>query len=121
MFLILISLICILYIPMIIKYRMFQQIGHIRLANVMKKATTISTFNGVNKIHHQQNMTYITKRLLKFKTMIKIPLVSNYTFFTVIAFSNINSFKKLIFIRLKKILIKKLYHLCVYIVISTIV
>ena len=36
-------------------------------------------------------MTTITNKFLKFKPMIKLPIVANYTFFTAITFSNINS------------------------------
>ena len=60
--------------------------------------TTISTFHGDNsdithiKAQYCQIMTMITKGILKFEPVIKIPIVANYAFFTVITFSNINSF-----------------------------
>ena len=43
------------------------------------------------KQHHQIMVTIINK-ILKFKTVIKKPILANYAFFTVITFSNINPF-----------------------------
>ena len=65
---------------------------------VMNNTTLISTFNSDNskivniKTQHQQITTIITNRFLKFKSITKIPILTNYIFFTVITFSNINSF-----------------------------
>ena len=43
-------------------------------------------------IQHCQIMTAITNEIFKFQTMIKTPLVANYTFCSYIIFSNISSF-----------------------------
>ena len=40
-------------------------------------------------------MATIANKFLKFKPMIKLPIVANYTFFTAITFSNINSLIKI--------------------------
>ena len=59
--------------------------------------TIINTFNSDNnnitniKRQHHQIMTSITNRNLKFKTMIRNPVVADNTFFTIITFSNIKS------------------------------
>ena len=58
----------------------------------------INTFNSANKItafintQNRQVMETITYRILKFEPMIKKSIVANYTFFTVMTLSNINSF-----------------------------
>ena len=44
------------------------------------------------KTQHRQVMTTITDRILKFKPMIKKPIVTNHSFFIVITFSKTNSF-----------------------------
>ena len=70
----------------------------IGFANVMNNATIINTFNSDNinmpkiKIQHRQIMTTITNRILKFEPILKIPIVACKTFYTVITFSNIDSF-----------------------------
>ena len=67
----------------------------------MNNATVISIFNSdkskIDKIktQHPQIMTTFTSRILKFKPMIKKPVVANHTFFTVIIFSRINLFIRL--------------------------
>ena len=59
--------------------------------------TIINTFNSDNnnitniKRQHHQIMTSITNRNLKFKTMIRNPVVADNTLFTIITFSNIKS------------------------------
>ena len=64
----------------------------------MNNTTVINTFNSDNDSianttkQHRQIMTTGTKRILKFKPMAKKPLVTDNIFFTVITFSNINSF-----------------------------
>ena len=69
-----------------------------RFANVMNNAMVINTFNSANKItafintQNRQVMETITYRILKFEPMIKKSIVANYTFFTVMTLSNINSF-----------------------------
>ena len=74
---------------------MFQQINCIKSAQ-SANAIIISVFSSVDsniantKTPHQQTMTNVTNRLLKFNPMIKIPVVENHKFFTVITFSNIN-------------------------------
>ena len=70
----------------------------IRFANTINNTKIVNTFNNDNsnianiKTQRQQIMTTITEKFLKFKLMIKIPIVANYTFFTVITFSQSNSF-----------------------------
>ena len=58
--------------------------------------TTITKSNNSNipniKTQDHQIITTITVGILKLKPMNKKPIVGNYTFFTVITFSNINSF-----------------------------
>ena len=67
-----------------------------RFGNAMNNTTVINTFNCDNsnityiKTQHCQIMATITYRILKFELMIKKPIVTNYTFFTAITFSNIN-------------------------------
>ena len=79
------------------KHKIFQQMNCTRFANVMNNTTIINTFNSDNNImakiktQHCQLMTTIANRILKFKPMIKIVIVTNYTFFTVFTFSKINS------------------------------
>ena len=43
-------------------------------------------------MQHQQRMITNTNRVLKFEPKIRTRIVAEYTFFTVITFSNINSF-----------------------------
>ena len=58
----------------------------------------INTFNSDNnnianiKAQHQQTMTTIKNRFLKFEPMIKIPIVAGDSFFIVITFSNSSSY-----------------------------
>ena len=55
----------------------------------MNNITIINTFNSANsnvtniKTQHCSIMGTITKGILKFEPMIKIPIVANYAFFTV--------------------------------------
>ena len=69
-----------------------------RLANVMNNTTVINTFNSDNsniayiKTQHCQIMATVTYMILKFEPMIEKSILTNYTFFTVISFSNINFF-----------------------------
>ena len=64
----------------------------------MNNTAIYNTLNSDNsnianiKAQHQQIMTTIKNRFLKFEPMIKIPILSENTFFTVITFSNSNSF-----------------------------
>ena len=64
----------------------------------MNNTTVINTFNIDNsnisyiKIKHNQIMANIIYRILKLEPMIKKTIVTNHTFFTVITFSNFNSF-----------------------------
>ena len=64
--------------------------------NDMNNTTIINTFNSDNgsitkiKTQHCQIMTTITN--LKFKTMIKKPIVTNNTFFTGVTLSNVSFF-----------------------------
>ena len=58
----------------------------------MNNTRIINTFNTDNSNIANIKNNIITKRFLKFKLTIKIPIVANYTFFTVINYSNINSF-----------------------------
>ena len=44
------------------------------------------------KKQHQQIMTTIKNRFSKFRPMTEIPIKTNYIFFTVTTFRNINSF-----------------------------
>ena len=100
--------------------------------------TIISTFysgnSSVGNIDtlHQQIMTAITSKFLISKHMTKKTVLTSYTFFTANTFKRINSFAyinsivihhfyDLIFICLKKIVIKRIYHLVVYNFISIIV
>ena len=58
----------------------------------------INTFNSDNsnianiKAQHQQIMTIIKNRFLKFEPMINLPIVAGDSFFIVITFSNSNSY-----------------------------
>ena len=67
--------------------------------NVTNNTTMINPFNNNNrkiannKTQHCQIMTTITNRILKLKSMIRKSIVADNTFFTVITFSRINSFK----------------------------
>ena len=64
----------------------------------MNKTMIINTYNSDNsnianiKTQHQQIRSTITNRFLKFELMIKILIMVDDAFFTVIAFSNFNSF-----------------------------
>ena len=58
----------------------------------MNNTRIINTFNTDNSNIANIKNNIITKRFLKLKLTIKIPIVANYTFFTVINYSNINSF-----------------------------
>ena len=68
-----------------------------RFANVMNNTTISSSFNSDNsniansKTQHRQIITTITYRILKFEPLIKKPIVTNYTFCTVITTASINS------------------------------
>ena len=70
----------------------------------MNNKTIVNTFNSYNsnisktKAQYQQIMTTITNGILKFEPMIKIPMMTNHTFFTVITFSYINSFTEINYI-----------------------
>ena len=63
----------------------------------MNKTMIINTYNSDNsnianiKTQHQQIRSTITNRFLKFELMIKILIMVDDAFFTVIAFSNFNS------------------------------
>ena len=76
--------------------------------NVMNNTTIINIFNDDNsyvdniKTQHCQNMAIITKKIKKFKLMIKMPVVTIHTFFTNIPFSKINFFACIYSIRIKK-------------------
>ena len=66
----------------------------VRFANFMNNAAVIKTFNIGNsnityiKTQPCQLLATITYRIMKFKPVIKKPIMINYTFFTVITFSN---------------------------------
>ena len=68
----------------------------------MNKTTIISPFNSNSrnitkiKTQHLQIMKIITNKTSKFNQMVKIPIVTNYTFFNCISFSNIDSFTYII-------------------------
>ena len=70
----------------------------IRFANTINNTKIVNTFNNDNsnianiETQRQQIITTITEKFLKFRLMIKIPIVANYTFLTVITFSQSNSF-----------------------------
>ena len=89
---------CILYIPMTLNHKLFQQINNARFANVMNNTAIMNSFNCDNiniariKMQHHQIMTIITNRNSKLKPMVKTSTKANYTLFTVITFTNINSF-----------------------------
>ena len=67
-----------------------------RFSNVMNNTAIINTFNSDNrniayiKIQHCQIMAIVTNRILKFKPMIKKPVVADNILFTVITFTNFN-------------------------------
>ena len=69
----------------------------LRFLNIANNTTITNTYNVDNGIianikkKRRQIMRNITYRILKFKPMIKKQIVANYTFFTVIVFSDINS------------------------------
>ena len=89
---------------------------------LMKNVTIINIFNSDNS----NIAVYI---VLKFKSVIKKQIMTNYTFFTVVTFSKITSFshinsiiiQHLLYLIFKKIFIKFICHLFVYNFISTIV
>ena len=64
----------------------------------MNNTAIINSFNCDNiniariKMQHHQIMTIITNRNSKLKPMVKTSTKANYTLFTVITFTNINSF-----------------------------
>ena len=64
----------------------------------MDNTAIINSFNCDNiniariKMQHHQIMTIITNRNSKLKPMVKTSTKANYTLFTVITFTNINSF-----------------------------
>ena len=66
----------------------------------MNNTTIINIFNCDNsnitrsKTLHLPVMTTITDIILKLKSMVKNPIVNNHTFFTVITYININTFRK---------------------------
>ena len=74
--------------------------GCFGVADVTNNAMIINTFNSDNsnsakiKTQNCQIMTTITNRILKFKPMIGMTIVTNYTFLIVLTFSNIISFTK---------------------------
>ena len=76
-----------------------------RSANVMHNTAIINILNSDNSnvaninTQHCQMMTTIANRDLIFKPMIKVPIVANHTFFTIITFSRINSFNSITFNR----------------------
>ena len=83
---------------MTLNHKLFQQINNARFANVMNNTAIMNSFNCDNiniariKMQHHQIMTIITNRNLKLKPMVKTSTKANYTLFTVITFTNINSF-----------------------------
>ena len=63
----------------------------------MNNTAIINVFNnnsnsGHQKIQNQKIIATITNRFLKFKSMIKIPIMADNTFFTNIIFRNIKSY-----------------------------
>ena len=90
----------------------------------MNNTTIIKIFNSDNrnfaytKIQNCYIMATIAYRILKFESMIKIPVVANHLFFTSITFSRVNSFTYISFIVIqylkdlifKKIVIKIICH-----------
>ena len=70
----------------------------VRFANVMNNKAIINTLNSNNsyvtyiKLQHRQIVITTKYIILKFEPIIKKLIVANYTFFTVITFSNINFF-----------------------------
>ena len=64
----------------------------------MNNTTIINTFNGNNsnaanfKLQHRQIMTTIANKILKFKPMTKIPIVTSHNYFAIITFSRVHSF-----------------------------
>ena len=83
---------------MTLNHKLFQQINNARFANVMNNTAIMNSFNCDNtniariKMQHHQIMTIITNRNSKLKPMVKTSTKANYTLFTVITFTNINSF-----------------------------
>ena len=83
---------------MTLNHKLFQQINNARFANVMNNTAIMNSFNCDNiniariKMQHLQIMTIITNRNSKLKPMVKTSTKANYTLFTVITFTNINSF-----------------------------
>ena len=83
---------------MTLNHKLFQQINNARFANVMNNTAIMNSFNCDNiniariKMQHHQIMTIITNRNSKLKPMVKTSTKANYTVFTVITFTNINSF-----------------------------
>ena len=83
---------------MTLNHKLFQQINNASFANVMNNTAIINSFNCDNiniariKMQHHQIMTIITNRNSKLKPMVKTSTKANYTLFTVITFTNINSF-----------------------------
>ena len=69
-----------------------------RFANAIKDTLVINIFKSDNssitktKTQNYHVMKTMIYRILKFQPMIEKPMVTNYTFFTVITFNNINSF-----------------------------
>ena len=64
----------------------------------MNNTTTINIFNSDNSdiafinTPYCQIMTTIAYKILKFESIIKKPIMTSYAFFTIVAFSKINSF-----------------------------
>ena len=83
---------------MTLNHKLFQQINNARFANVMNNTAIMNSFNCDNiniariKMQHHQIMTIITNRNSKLKPMVKTSTKANCTLFTVITFTNINSF-----------------------------
>ena len=77
------------------QHKIFLQKNCFRFAKIVNKTTITNTFNSDNsniakiKTQHRQIMTTVTNGLLKFKFMIKRPVMANYTFFFVITLCNI--------------------------------
>ena len=70
--------------------------------NVMNYLAINNSFKSDNstianiKTQYYQIMTTILSRILKFKPVIKKPIVTNHTFFIATSFSNIPSFKSIL-------------------------
>ena len=132
----------IFYIPMFIEHIIFKHASYM----LMSWRTVItSTFNSNNsnisniiKTQQCQIMTTITNIILALKPMIKNPVMADNALFTVITLNRINSFiwinsittqhlynplikiKNVILIIFKKMVIKMIHYLFVYIFLSTI-